>query len=364
MKITLDKALLLEHLHIASRFTSNKLSSTQALQGVLLKGENDTLHFYSTNLSSYFHSHVSVPGIEAFNCIVDPKKIAEFIGLTSGTSVEIEVTDKQLSIHQGKTKGVFPLIHSTDFPIPPQIQENLQKIQAEFFTKNLPFILFSASGDDTRPTLTGINFVTKENLVIVATDGFRLSLLKTAKTIDIPSVIIPAVFLNELLRTMKDEKEIDFAFSLKEKMVLFRLGSYEFFSRLIEGDFPPFERVVPAEKNTTVVLDKEELLRNIRMISVFARDASSVIVLDFQKGGLYIRPKVENSEENVAFQEISLDGEDQKVAFNFKFVIDFLNNVKSDKVTIELVRSNAPVVFRTDDNKNFLHIIMPVRIQE
>src|SRR3990170_820860 len=134
-----------------------------------------------------------------------------------------------------KTKGRFPLINAGDFPMPPKIEEKTQKIKTEFLTRNLPLVLFSASADETRPALSGINFLTNEELVLVATDGFRLSLVKTKKEAKLPSVIIPADFLREIIHLGKDEKEVYFSYSAKEKAIRFRLGETEFYSRLIEG---------------------------------------------------------------------------------------------------------------------------------
>lgn len=364
MIITIDKDIFLENINTASHFTSNKLSSTPTLQGILIKGEEKVIHFYATNLSNYFHTEVTASQTENFKFVIDPKKTAEFISLLSSGNIELEITEKTVIIRQGKTKGSFPITPSDDFPLPPQITEKEQIIDGGFLTKNLPFVLFSASVDDTRPTLTGVNFLTNENLVMVSTDGFRLSLLRTKKDVEMPSAIVPASFLGEILKNIKKEKEIGVVYSPQEKIIRFRVGKSEFFSRLIEGDFPPFERVLPTEKTTTVTLDKDEFLRNIRLISVFSRDFSNVIILDFKKDGLQLRPKMEGGEENVAYQEIAIEGEDQKVAFNHKFVIDFLNHVNTEKITIELLRSNAPVVFRTEKDSDFIHIIMPVRIQD
>lgn len=252
-----------------------------------------------------------------------------------------------------------------EFPMPPAIQEKEQRIESSFLTKHLPLVLFTASTDEARPVLTGVNFVSSdEELLIVATDGFRLSIIKEKSKGQIPSMIIPADFLQEILRSIKEVKEVGFAFSHEEKIVRFKIEDDEFYSRLIEGEFPPFERVIPTETKTKVSLDKAEFLRNIKLISVFARDYSNVVVCEFKQDGLTVRPKKENSEENRAFEEITIDGEDQSVAFNFKYVMDFLNHMEGKNINVEILRSEAPVVFKMKENPAFLHIIMPVRIQE
>ncbi|QQG44372.1 MAG: DNA polymerase III subunit beta [Candidatus Roizmanbacteria bacterium] len=365
MKINVAKDLLLEKLSLASRFTSSRLTSLTALQGILIKGEKNKLHFYSTNLTSYIHTTLTVPLEENFRIIIEPKKTTEFLQFLDPGKIEVDIKENQVTISQNKTKGSFPLIVSTEFPLPPEIKGKEQTLDVNFFKKNLPLILFAASPDETRPSLTGVNFVVSEDdLIMVATDGFRLSLIKTKKQIDIPSMIIPGDFLSELLHFVKDEKEVFFSYSPEEKIIFFRVGDTRFYSRLIEGEFPPYERVIPADRKTKIILEKDEFLKNIKLISIFARDFSNIVVCEFKKEGVFMRPKKENSENNNTFQEGQIKGEEQKVAFNYKFLLDLLNNIDTKLLQIEVLRSDAPVVFKIDGNPSFIHIVMPVRIQE
>jgi DNA polymerase III subunit beta len=365
MNINVQKDLLLEKLNLVTRFTSNRLASSTALQGVLLKTDDEKVHLYSTNLSTYFHTSFPYTEKEPQQVIIDPKKVIEFLNLLNPGAVTLEIKEKQITVVQGKTKGSFPLIEADEFPLPPNITDVEQKMNSSFFLENLPLLLFTASSDETRPVLTGINFVNAEGeLLLVSTDGFRLSLIKQKNMGEMPSMIIPSDFLQEVLRSIKDIKEVGFAFSKTEKMVKFGVGSDEYYSRLIDGEFPPFERVLLTESKTKITVDRSELLRNVKLISIFARDFSSVIICEFTKDGLVITPKKEANSENKAFQEIEMEGEDQKVAFNFKFLLDLLNHVSEKKIMLEILRADAPVAFKLEKNPAFLHIIMPVRIQE
>ena len=363
MKILIQKNILIEKLSLASKFTSSRLSSLSVLQGVLIKGEENTIHFYSTDLNSYFHTTLKIKEKVDFQIAVEPKKIIDFLSLLSSGQVNLEIKEKQLNISSERTKGVFPLLLTKDFPMPPKTKEKAKKIKSTFFMKNLPLVLFSASTDQTRPALSGINFLTQEEeMIIVATDGFRLSLLRVKKEADLPSMIIPSGFLSEILRLIKD-KDVEFEYLEEEKTVVFKMGEDEFYSRLIEGDYPPFEKVIPTDKKTTIVVDREEFLRKVRLISVFARDLSHIVLLKVEEEGIKLQPKTEKEDDNVTQIEAKVKGEDQTTAFNYKFLLSFLNSVNSKNIIIEMVRADSPVVFRTDDNENFLHIIMPVKVE-
>jgi DNA polymerase-3 subunit beta len=365
MKILLQKNGFLEKLELASRFTSSRLSSATSLQGVCLKGENNAIHFYSTDLNYYYHSILKIENDNKFKIIIEPKKIIEFISLLPEIKIEMEIKEKAIVISQGKIKGQFPLFSNKEFPFPPEKIGEKQKIKTSFFKNSLPFLVFAASTDDTRPVLTGINFVTNdEDLQLVATDGFRLSLLTLKKDLPFSSMIIPAGFLSNAQRFINKETEIEFSYLGTEKLLVFFIGDNDIYVRMIEGEYPPFQKVIPVEKKTTVTIDADEFLRSVKLTSVFTREFSNIIIMEVEKDEVKFIPKTSQGEEDVVYQEAKIEGETQKIAFNYKYLIDFLNCASGKKIVIELLRSDAPVVFKIEGVNNFFHIIMPVRIQE
>src|SRR3989339_1292763 len=280
MKILLQKTGFLEKLELSSHFTSSKLSSSTSLQGVCLVGEEKTIHFYSSDLNYYYHSVLKNDNNNKFKIIIEPKKIIEFLSLLPETKIEIEIKEKAIIISQGKIKGQFPLFSDQEFPFPPEKTGEKQKIKTSFFKENLPFLLFAASTDETRPVLTGINFVTNdEELQLVTTDGFRLSLLTLKKDLPFSSMIIPAGFLSNTQKFINKETEIEFSYLNSEKLLAFFIGNNDIYVRMIEGEYPPFEKVIPVEKKTTVTIDADEFLRSVKLISVFTKEFSNIIIM-------------------------------------------------------------------------------------
>jgi len=364
MEITINRDLLLASILQASRFTSSRIGSSAGLQGILFINKEKRLHLYSTDLNTFFHTSIysSEEGESRF--LLDTRKAVEFLTYLAPGDIVIHIEKDKITILQKKSKGSFAFLSGADFPTPPSASKESQKIEVKTFEKIISLVLFSASKDPSRPVLSGVNFVEKEGeLDVVSTDGFRLSLFHIKNELHLKSSLVPAEFLLELSRNIKEKKEISISYLDEEKMVFFKAENDEYTTRLIEGDFPPYERVIPTEKKTTVTLDRDDLMRNVKLISVFARDFSNIIICRFSKDGLTLSPKTEGGVENSTTQDCEFEGEEMKVAFNFKFLIDFLNSTDNEKISFELLRPDAPVVLRTKE-KNYTHIIMPVRIQE
>lgn len=362
MKINRD--LLLEKLTLATKFISSRISANDALHGVYLKKEKDKLYFYATNLNSYFKDSIKVDDKESFEFVVEPKKIIEFLNFLLPGEIDLIPKEKSLVISQNKNKGEFSIILAKDFPLIKNQPKDHQKIDIKILKEIYPLISFAASTNETRPVLTGINFISvDEETQIVATDGFRLSVYSLKTKLPIVSAIIPNSFLSEVLKIALDDK-IDFSYQEDEKIITFFIGSAELSTRLIEGEYPPYDRVIPSSFKTRVTLDKDEFLRNIKLVSVFAKDFSNIVLLEFEKDGVKISPKTSTKEENLSYQEAQVEGDFMKIAFNSKFLIDFLSRVNSKKIIIELNQPDSPTVFKIHENNDFLHIIMPVRIQD
>ncbi len=365
MKCTISKDLLVEKISEAGKFTSDRLTSLSILKGIYIKLQGGKMHFYSTNLNMFYHSTIPLDIPDEVSIIIDPKKVLEFIQLLYPGDVSFSMEGDSIILSQGKVSGSFAAIQGDDFPLPPVLVEDAQSLDVSFISDKLPFILSTASTDESRPVLSGISFVMKDDeLLIVSTDGFRLSLWKKQGIKGFESMIIPADFLKELLHIVGNKKSIFFTYSKKENIVSFKIESTTLYTRLIDGEFPPFEKVIPPEKATTVIVKREDILRSTKIISIFARDLSNIIIYTFSKEGVLLSPKKADKSDNTASIEAQFEGEEQKVAFNYRYVIEFLNNTKANEVVFEILRPDAPVVVREKDDSSFMHIIMPVRIQE
>lgn len=359
------KSLFQEKLSTASRFIFTKISNASSLQGGMLKFSKNKIEIITTNLSDFFYTSLKVETDLEKTIIVDIKKIVEFLSFLPSGKVILELAEKTLSLSLGKSIGSFNLISAKDFPEPPLIEGNQHSVKKVFFEKIIPLVLFAASNDEMRPVLTGIKFSSKNSQrYIAATDGFRLSLIIEKNTENLPDIILSAHILSEIVHLKTKQSEIVITFSEKEKIVVFKIGDDMIYSRLIEGDFPPFEKVIPSSHEIRVVLNREEMIKNIKSAAVFARELSNIVVFEIKKDGLYLKPRSKDNQGTIIYQDALVEGEEGRIAFNYKFVLDFLLAAKTEKIIFEMTQSSAPAVFKIDKNEDFIHIIMPVRTDD
>ena len=287
-------------------------------------------------------------------------------------------SDKEhLKITTGNFSSTLAGMNSSDFPSVPQVVGgNAITFPKVDFLKSLTSTLFAASTDEPRPVLTGVLLIfdtsgKKNILTFVATDGFRLSKkqmrLDAKISISIQErLILPKNSLSELLRLSSEEENLKFTFSEKESQIIFGVGESVLSSRIIEGEFPDYERIIPKETVSKLTLDREELHRAVKLASVFARDAANVVKLTVGKDFLEI--SAENSQSGSQEMKIDAkvegDGKNLKIAFNYRFLEDFLNSVGGEEIQIELGGPNSPGVFTDSKDPDYLHLIMPVRIQD
>lgn len=371
MKITLQKELLLRSLGVASRFSSSKIGSSIALQGVLIQIRDNKFHITSTNLVQFFTDIIQIEKLDEkkeLNCVIEYRKVIEFLQLLDNNNIECTFTENLLSIDQNGTKGSFALLSYEDYPEIPKFDKKKSiTLKKDFFLKELSQVLFTTSKDSVRPALTGVFLKKIDNgTLLVTTDGFRLTtLVSDSEFLFENDLIIPASFFDEVIKyinSSSSDQIITCQYFQKENIFGISYDNTGFFTRIIEGQFPSYEKVIPPAKKTTIELEKQDLLKAVKIASVFAKDYGNLVIFEIKQKKLTVRPKKDSGDNKINI-ECVIDGEDIIIGFNNRYLIDFLSQAK-DIVIIELLRNDSPAVFLQKNKKTFLHIIMPVRISE
>ena len=369
MKLKILQETLSESLQIASRFTSNR-TQLPVLGNIYLSSEKNKLIVSATNLEMSFTTSVGSQVGKEGKITVPARIIVDLVNNLNPGSLNLETDREQLIVSENQNKFNISGMNVSDFPSVPQgIAKTNVALSNQGLLDSLSKVLFAVSTDETRPVLTGVLIILKGGEVnFIATDGFRLSqkklkLKQNAKKEE--KVIIPKNILSELARLTKGE-EVKMEINRADKQVIFAFEKMILSSRVIEGDFPDFEKIIPKSSGGKIDVDKEEMLRAVKLISVFARDSGNVAKIKVGKDSLTFSAESQSSGSGEEKIDAKVKGgeDDLSIAFNYRFLEDLLNSIDGDNIEIGLTDANAPGIFKDPKDPDYLHLIMPVRIQE
>jgi DNA polymerase-3 subunit beta len=229
-------------------------------------------------------------------------------------------------------------------------------------------VLFSAATDEGRPILTGIRIIQKDKeTIFVATDGYRLSVKKVAlKTKNPLDLLVPARALKEMTKACFEDKELKTIHlaSAADGQISFSVGDTEIRTRLIDGEYPNYEKIIPTKHNTRVLLEKSTLEKAVKSAAIFARDNANIIRFHIENQTLTVSANSPQAGEDEIDIEARVDGEGGDMALNGRFLLEFLANYQEDEVLFEMTGALNPGVFRPAKDDSYLHIIMPVRVTQ
>lgn len=368
MKIETTQEKLNKALNIVSRVAVGIKASLPILNNVLIKVNKKKVSLTTTNLDIAVVNYLPVSNSEDGIVTVPARLIAEFVNnLPKGEVVRIEAKGTKVTVKAGKYSSVINGALAEDFPEMPEINEEEAvkfKIGVDEFKNGLGQVIVASSNDMNRPVLTGIYFNSFEGqLFVAATDGYRLAEKKLLNKIeDEVAAIIPTSSIQEVLRCINDETE-EIEILLDESQARFRLGETEITSKLIDGSFPDYKQLIPNKNISTVVLNKEELLRVTKLAALFAKEVGgSIICAAKEKEQEFLVASVANEYgENNSVIEAKV-GKDNKITLNSRYLIDVLNVIETEKVEFGFSGELSPVIIKNEKNKDYTHIIMPLKV--
>lgn len=270
---------------------------------------------------------------------------------------------EKLNVIIRESKFSFQTLSSMEFPgLMKEKGEKIISLKKEAFNKLFDHLSFSASTDDIRPHLTGVYIVKKDKTVdMVTTDGYRLT-VKTAASDSVSKIEEPIIISTQVISEAMGIKSenIDMYVNPEESQVVFEGGDVILIGRLIDGKFPPYDKVVPQETSTTVTVDREEFIQNVRLAAVFAKDQSNIVGLEIKGAELKLTAKTSGVGEGEFVTECEKEGDDNNIAFNIRYLMDALKNFEGKRVTLGVNGPLLPALL-TDDKSSFRHVIMPIK---
>ncbi len=364
--------VLKENIYKALSFVGRNISSKPqlpVLANILLQAENGQLKITSTNLNLGVITSIPAKIEKSGEITVPGKLLTEFVSMLSAEKVEFVLEGTNFWVKTEKNKASFATIPASDFPSSPQFSAPKQQFPFKKIKDAIGRVVFAASIDEGRPILTGVKTTLDKNkMVFAATDGYRLSMESeeiTGKNEDF-NINIPAYALAEVVRIAQDLKTEEIGFSVIENknQAVFHLTDTIVFTRIIDGEFPNIEKIIPTSFKTKVTIDKELLEQAVKTASLFARGAANIIKIKIEKNGLRLSANTPQVGQNEDFVEGKLEGEETEIAFNYRFLLDLLANFPEENLVLESSGPLNPGVFKSGKPaSSFLHIIMPVRVQ-
>lgn len=365
MKFTVLQQDLLPPLQAVSRSVGVR-SQLPVLDNILLSLQGTNLKIAATNLEVGVIKHIEVTEETSGEITVPAKTLVELISGLGPSSVTLESEGDVLSIQSNKFKATINGIASVEFPAIPQASEKGVVFPKEAIMSSSA-ILFAAAVDEGRPVLTGILTEAKAGqLDFVATDGFRLAHRRIKLPKEQPEFksLIPRRTFEELLRIIGEEEaeEVSIAASPNQNQVVFSLGKTLVSSRLIEGTFPAWEKIIPTQTLAKALVEKEMVLKAIKLAAVFSRDGANIVVLSLKKGVLKFESHAKElgSQENEI--EGDIEGEELTIAFNTKFLLDAVSNSPSMQIMIEFSGPFSACIVKPIGVEGLEYIVMPVRL--
>lgn len=334
------------------------------LSNVLIKTVDNRVCIAATNLNiaitHYIGSKVGESG-----AITVPARLAQDLvsSMPSGV-IDLKLDGTKLHIKTDKHNSVINGTPADDFPIMPQIKQGVSWSVLSRDLKNaLNQVVFSASSDDTRPILTGVNFHTKDKfLYVVATDSYRLSEKKVCPINIEININIPSSSILDLLRVISDNDE-EIKITNDDQQVLFKSGDIELVTRLIDGTFPDYRKLIPSgDYQNTATVNKSELVSIVKVSSLFARENAGSVVIEISQEAKQISVKSVASQlgENVATADADASGDGQ-ITLNSKYVADGLSAIEAKEVFIGFNGKLDPVIITGKGDKDYTHVIMPLK---
>lgn len=359
-----------ENFHKALSFVSKTVSTkTQlpVLSNILLEAGNGKLTLSATNLETSIVFWIGAT-VEKTGAITVPARLlTEIISSVSQEKINLSLEKNLLRVSAGTSEMTLSGIDAKEFPTLPSVGEKADMMLGrEEFDRALSFVGIAASQDEGRPLLTGVRLVEKgKGIEMVATDGFRLSIKHLPKISGVgEGVIIPARSFSEVLRLAEEEKteNIEVFVNQERNQVVFLFPHAQLATRLIEGEYPAYQKIVPAAFLTTIAVGKEDLTKAVKLASIYAREAANIIKFNYEEKDLLVSASSAQLGENKTTVSVQKEGEGGEIAFNARFLLDLLAVFPEEEIAIELNGPLSPGVFKPTKDDSFLHIIMPVRV--
>ncbi len=365
MKFSCEKADLQKALSIVQK-AINSHNTLQVLGNICIRTKDQTVQFSATNLEIAITTSIEA-NIESEGEITLPSRLlVNYISLLKDGDVEIQgLSGDSVQITSRDSETKIKGISAEEFPDIPSFTPDFSfNISGEVLKKSIERVAFACSASSARPVLSGVLFWIKDKtLQMVGTDSYRLAeqIIELSDELSESKYIVPARTLQELSRIIdpKDDIKID----VSKNQILFSTHSTEISSRLIDGNFPDYKRIIPVEQKGIFTVSRSDLILAVKRAGIFAKEMdNNIIKVELSHEGLKITTDETEIGSGNTIVEGEIEGEEETVALNSVYFLDILQVLHSQHVRIVVKEQLAPVKILSEDDDGFTYILMPLKI--
>jgi DNA polymerase-3 subunit beta len=375
VKITCKQQDLSRGLSAVSHAVSNR-STLPILANILLATDNGRLKLSATNLEIGINCWVDCEIHEEGSTTVPAKLLTDFVNSLTQDPVDITVPEDSNKINikgegssaniKGMDASEFPLIPSAEGGEPPVI------LDAALLKEMIAEVTIAAGEDESRPVFTGVLVqVGNEQLTFAAADAFRLAVRIAPLPGDATSrgdILVPARTLEELGRILPADGAVQMIVTPNRSQVLFHTDQVDLVSRLIEGNFPNYRQIIPKEHTTRAVVETKTFAARVKSAALFARDSSNIVRIKIQGGDssglepgtVTVEATAEDLGDNVGVLNAAVDGPEQQIIFNVRYLSEVLAVIGTPEVAIEVNGPTKPGVIKPVGATDYTYVIMPM----
>lgn len=371
-------SLISDNLRSKILFTNHAISTRSQLPTLLnflIEAKEGKLVISATDLEIGIIVEIPAKTEKEGAITVPAKTFVEVLSNTSSDRISLETTPEGLVLKGEGEETVFQTSPTEEFP---KLYEDKGKkimiLKRETMIRDFSRVVFAASPDLERPALSGVLIKEKKDgFLLVATDGYRLSLKKhalqsarRAQAEETISILVPARIIKELIQMEKDagDEDVGVYVSKEKNQIIFSQNDTALIGRLIEAEFPNYEKIIPTDFSTKTTLEGDGLQKAVKAGYVFARQTAGIVKLSIQKNKVLVSANAPSVGKNLVEVEAKTLGEENEIAFNARYLLDFLSNSASETISFEMNGPLNPGVFKETDDPSFMHLIMPIRVQQ
>ena len=358
---------LLRPLQIVSGIVERR-HTLPILANILIRKDGERVSFLSTDIEVQITTNAQVgSGSEVVATTVAARKLLDILrALPDSGDVSMTLANKRMTVQCGKSRFALQTLAAEEFPTVAQAEHYNAKVTLPQKTLKHLFnmVHFSMAQQDIRYYLNGLLLVVDgKNVIAVATDGHRLAFCQVATEQEFPrqEVIIPRKTILELQRLL-DENDEPVSIEIANNQVKLTFGDIELMSKLVEGKFPDYTRVVPKGYKNNFTIGRDALLRSLQRAAIMTSDKFKGVRCIVTPGSMKISSTNADQEEAVEEIEIDYGGDSVDIGFNVTYLLDVLNNLKCDNINIALGDANSSALITIPENPDFKYVVMPMRI--